>query len=481
MNQQHSNLPNGFIKALQKSFAHNSFSIDPSDCWPYGYDYSQRHYCPSAICFPSKAEDVINVMKLCNEFKVPIIGRGGATNATGAVVPIGPSIILSFERMDKILQVSPEDRYLCTQVGALNSQVQNAAQEVGFFWGPCPTSSDYSTIGGNLACNASGARALKYGSCRENTLGLTAVTGSGKLIHTGVKTTKTSVGYDLTRLLIGSEGTLALIVNATLKLTPSPNTIYTSAITYKSIEDATSAVSKIMSQPVVPYSLEFMDAGCLSIIRDLNPELIPKNAKAMLIVEIDANAKEIELAQASIIDAASCNILSINHAINNNDRAAIWHLRKSLPAALRKLAPKKLNEDIVVPISKIPQFIKYTEELSEKFKLPIVNFGHAGNGNIHTNILYDPQNNRENEQVEQALSCLFDLVISLGGSLSGEHGIGLEKQPFINKELDQNSIEIMSKIKQSFDPNNILNPGKIFKPTCQDVAQGPAVQSCEFD
>lgn len=463
MNQanQNSKLPKEFISNANKLLGAKSFSTDISDCWPYGYDYSQRHHCPSAISFPKTNEDVINLVSLCNRYSIPIVGRGGATNATGAVIPGDPSLVISFERMSNILEVNHSDRYICTQVGALNSDIQTAAQSIGFFWGPCPTSSEYSTIGGNLACNASGARALKYGSCRENVLGLTAVTGNGQIIRTGVKTTKTSVGYDLTRLLIGSEGTLALILEATLKLTPLPDTVYTFSMTYESIEESTLAVSNIMSQPVVPCSLEFMDAGCLSVLSKVNPSLIPNNARAMLIVEIDPNKNEIESAKSRVLQAAG-NTINVNHAATSAERESIWHLRKSLPASLRKLAPKKLNEDIVVPISNMPKFIKITETLAQKYNLPIVNFGHAGNGNLHTNILYDPDNAKEVGIVEKLLPEIFDAVISLNGSLSGEHGIGLEKKPFLNKQIDNVSIELMKSIKKCFDPNNILNPGKIY-------------------
>jgi D-lactate dehydrogenase len=458
-NQRHK-LPGEFLKAASKTLGANSFSTDISDCWPYGYDYSQRHHCPSAISFPQNNDEVIELVNLCKQHGISIVGRGGATNATGAVVPSDPSLVISFERMRGILEANYKDRYIQTQVGALNSDIQKEAGKHGFFWGPCPTSSEYSTIGGNIACNASGARALKYGSCRENVLGLTAVTGEGKLIRTGVKTTKTSVGYDLTRLLIGSEGTLALILEATLKLTPLPDTIYTFAITYKTIEESTEAVAKIMSQPVVPCSLEFMDSGCLKILSKVNPSLVPSEARAMLIVEIDPNKNEIESAKDRIISSAGTP-LEINHASTNTDREAIWNLRKSLPASLRQLAPKKLNEDIVVPISNIPKFIQRTEKISEEHNIPIVNFGHAGNGNLHANILYNPDSESESKVVREVLSEIFDTVISLDGSISGEHGIGLEKKPFIDREVDANSLDLMKSIKNCFDPYNILNPGKI--------------------
>ena len=394
---------------------------------------------------------------------MPIISRGAGTGTTGATVPDKGGVIPSFERMNQILSVDPDNRLIVAQPGVTNQAIQIAAAEHGFFWPPDPTSSAVCTIGGNLAYNSAGPRAVKYGTTRDNVLGLTVVTGKGDTLHTGVKTTKGVVGYDLTRLMIGSEGTLGIITQATLKLTPKPNDKRTLQITYDTINSAAQAVSAIMAQPVVPCALEFIDKQAIEMIRDYSSADLPQNAGAMLMVELDGHSSALDEGLESIISAArNSGCLAINNARSEQEVKALWETRKALSPALRKIAPKKINEDVVVPVSRIPDLINNLERLSNKYDIPIVNFGHAGNGNIHVNLLTDPDDTELQIKAQECLEEVFQLVLELEGTISGEHGIGLVKKEFVGKELDDTSLAYMRAIKEQFDPDNILNPGKCF-------------------
>ena len=378
-------------------------------------------------------------------------------------MPIKGGIILSFERMDQILAIEPANRLISTEPGVTNQAIQDAVAAHGFFWPPDPTSSAICTVGGNLAYNSAGPRAVKYGTTRENVLGLTLVTGKGDILHTGVKTTKGVVGYDLTRLIIGSEGTLGIITQATLKLTPLADDKRTLQITYDTIHHAAQAVADIMAQPVIPCALEFIDKRAIEMIRDYSSATLPHNAGAMLMVELDGSKNYLDEGLQSIISAAkNSGCLNINNARSEQEVKALWETRKALSPALRKIAPKKINEDVVVPVSRIPELIENLERLSHKYNIPIVNFGHAGNGNIHVNLLTDPDDEQLQIKSQDCLEEVFQLVLDLEGTISGEHGIGLVKKEYVAKELDDVSLTYMRAIKQQFDPDNILNPGKCF-------------------
>ncbi|MFV1983853.1 MAG: FAD-binding oxidoreductase [Thiohalomonadales bacterium] len=453
---------NNLLKKITKKLRRDQILTEESDRWTYGYDNSRRQALPDLVLLPESHENVQLIVFLCNQFKIPLIARGRGTGTTGATVPVTGGVILSTERMNSILELNTDDRYLVTQTGVTNNAVQNSAAETGFFWPPDPTSSEYCTIGGNLAYNSAGPRTVKYGTPRENVLGLRAVIGTGEELRTGVFTTKGVVGFDLTRLLIGSEGTLAIITEATLKLTPIQSPIRTFQALYKTIEDATAAIVSIMSQSITPRVLEFIDKNAINMIRDYATIDIPHEASALLMIEIDGPSSDQDECINSIINSATNNgLLSIKTANSKQESDALWALRKALSPALRKISPKKINEDVVVPISNLPKLISGLKKLSLKYSIPIVNFGHAGNGNIHVNLLYDPNDEQQSKHVHSCLDEVFDLVLKLKGSLSGEHGIGLEKREFIARELDSVSIRLMHQIKQQFDPNGILNPGKM--------------------
>lgn len=448
------------VGALRRLFGDRGLLTEPSDCWAYGYDNSRRQAMPQAVCFAREAAQIGELVGLCRSHHVPLITRGRGTGTTAATVPLRGGIVLSMEHMRELLTIDPANRLARVSPGFTNQELQQAAGRHGFFWPPDPTSAAVCTVGGNLAYNSAGPRAVKYGTPRENTLGLRAVTGRGDLFKTGVTTTKGVVGYDLTRLLIGSEGTLAIITEATLKLTPLAEAKRTLQAIYRDIHSAAEAVSRIMAQPVTPCALEFMDGTAITMVREYSDLGLPPDAGALLMIEIDGPLAGIEASAAQVSAAAQgTGCVQVDAADTPEAVARLWRTRKALSPALRNVAPKKINEDVVVPVSRIPDLVGGLEQLSGEFGVTIVNFGHAGNGNIHVNLLVDPDDPVQMAAADPCLDAVFDLVLSLEGTLSGEHGIGWVKRMFVDRELDRTSLQLMAAIKQQFDPDNILNPG----------------------
>ncbi|MCY7353763.1 MAG: FAD-binding protein [Lysobacter sp.] len=458
----------------------NEFAALLGDAWltdanerlSYGYDNSRRQALPDAVALPTTREQVVALVRGCRTHRIPIVARGRGTNTTGAAVPIAGGVVISFERMNRVLEIRADDRCVVVQPGVLNGDLQRALASHGLFWPPDPTSADYSSIGGNLACNAGGPRAVKYGATRDNVLALTAITGAGDVIHCGSATTKGATGYDLQRLLVGSEGTLALIVEATLKLTPVPQQRRVLRALYRDVSSAAAAVARLMAQPVTPSMLEFMDGECVRLARELlgqtqemRDDLIMPDAGALLMIEADGDAATLPFAVEALTAAASGDgLIEIEVASDEGTRERLWSARKALSPALRTLAAGKINEDVVVPVSRIPALVDGVQALSREFELTIVTFGHAGNGNLHVNILYDPANSAESERAQAALARVFALTLSLGGTLSGEHGIGLLKRDFMPQAIDPPTLALMRQLKAVFDPDGILNPGKLLPP-----------------
>jgi D-lactate dehydrogenase (quinone) len=454
-------LTTGLRAELARIAGAGALLTDPADCWPYGYDNSRRQALPQAVVFARDEDQVAALVRLCAEAGLPLIARGLGTGTTGATVPDRGGVVLSFERMDRIRRIEPGDRLAVVEPGVTNAGLQKAIAAAGFFWPPDPTSAAVCTIGGNLAYNSAGPRAVKYGTPRENTLGLRAVTGTGEVFHTGVLTTKGVVGYDLTRLIIGSEGTLALVTEATLKLTPLPEAKRTLRATYADIHSAARAVSAIMAQPVTPCALEIMDGSAIEMVSRYSELDLPDGAGALLMIEVDGPTACIQEAQRAVGEAArGAGLLELRLAETAEEVAALWKTRKALSPALRHIAPKKINEDVVVPVSHMGAFIDGLEQLARETGIRIVNFGHAGNGNIHVNLLIDPDDAEEVARAAHCLDAVFALVLRLGGTLSGEHGVGLEKRDFVDRELDPVALRLMHAIKAQFDPAGILNPGK---------------------
>ncbi len=448
------------IVLLRERLGADAVLDDQAECWPYGYDNSRRHAAPVAVVRPDSAAAVRTIVETCNETGLALTARGYGSATTGAAVPVAGGVVLSTERLRAIHAIDRDNRTAVVEAGVTNGEIQRAAGEQGFFWAPDPTSADYSTVGGNLACNAAGPRAVKYGTCRENTLGLRAVAGSGAELRTGVFTTKGVVGYDLTRLIIGSEGTLAVISEATLLLRPLPEAVATLRAVYTDVAAAAAAVASIMAQPVIPRVLEFMDETATDLIR--NRVDLPDNGRALLLIEIDGAAAHLDDAADAIEQAGAAGLVAFDRATVEADRESLWAARRALSPALRTLAPKKINEDVVVPVSRLAEFIARLEELASRHGVAVVNFGHAGNGNIHVNILGE---NAQLPDMQHCLASLMSTVLEMGGTLSGEHGVGLDKMDFVGMEIEPATLDLMRAIKRQFDPNGILNPGKLFPAT----------------
>lgn len=453
-------LPPDLLAQLRSLLPSDRLYTDPVDCYAYAYDNSRKIFPPEAVAFPLTADEVLSIVALCNIHRIPLTPRGRGTGTAGGSLPEQGGVALSLERMLRIIAVDAANRVIVTEPGVLNQSVQDAAKAYGFFWPPDPSSAAYSSIGGNLATSAGGPHAVKYGTTRDHVLGLKAITGKGDVIKTGCYTTKGVVGYDLTRLLIGSEGTLAIITEATLKLTPLPQTTGGITAHYRDAASCAAAIVAIMTLPQVPSALEFLDAGSLNLIRGRFPEMLPMDTCAMLMIEVDGSSRDILDSTEAILSA--CHNGGLLRAERVTDTAVLWRTRKALSPLLRDIAPKKINEDVVVPVTALPEFLHGLEQLSSRYQIANVNFGHAGNGNIHVNLLVNPDNSGEMERAEKCLAEVFDLVIKLNGTLSGEHGIGSEKRAYIGKEVDATTLALMKAIKRVFDPNNILNPGKLF-------------------
>jgi D-lactate dehydrogenase len=426
----------------------------------YGEDDSRRWALADAVALPQTAEEVVVIVRACRQHQIPLIARGTGTGTAAGAVPFTGGVVLSLARMNRILALRPDDRCAVVEPGVLNADLQQALQPHRLFWPPDPSSATLCSIGGNLATNAGGPRAVKYGATRDNVLGLVAVTGAGELIRCGGAYTKDATGYDLTHLLVGSEGTLAIIVEATLKLAPRPQAQAGLRACYRDAAAAAAAVARLMCQPTIPATLEFLDRSAIALLRD-NGSDVPE-AGALLLIEADGDHETMPLALQALAAAAEGEgLLALDVASDGVARDRLWAARKALSPALRTIRAGKLNEDVVVPVSQIPQLVSGVEALAAEFALPIVSFGHAGNGNLHVNIMYDDADPDETTRAHAALPRLFELVLALQGTLSGEHGIGVAKRDYMAQAFSAATLQAMRAVKQALDPDGILNPGKV--------------------
>lgn len=452
--------PRDFTAAMHALLGADGWRLDEATRAAHASDDSRRFAMPEAVALPQTREQVLALVRACRAHKIPVIARGAGTATTGAAVPIHGGVVVAFTRMQRILGIHADDRCAVVEPGVLNADLQAALQPHGLFWPPDPSSAALCSVGGNLATNAGGPRTVKYGATRDNVLGVVAVTGAGELIRCGGPYTKLASGFDLTRVLIGSEGTLALIVEATLKLSPLPQAQAGLRAFYRDAASAAAAVSRVMAQPVVPATLEFLDQRSLALLRR-NGSDVP-DAGAMLLIEADGDATQLADALVALGAAAEGDgLLALDVAHDGMARDRLWAARRTLSPALRTLAPGKINEDVVVPVSRIAELVAGIEALAEACALPIVSFGHAGNGNLHINILYHPDDADETARAQAALPRVFELTLALGGALSGEHGIGLSKRAFMTQALDAATLDAMRAVKRALDPDGILNPGKL--------------------
>ncbi len=377
--------------------------------------------------------------------------------------PRGGGIVLVTTRMNRILRIDTENLIAEVEPGLVTEEFQLAVEKLGLFYPPDPASLKFSTLGGNVAENAGGPRCVKYGVTRDFVMGLEVVLPTGEIIRTGTETYKAVVGYDMTRLLCGSEGTLGVITKIIFKLLPLPDAKKTMLTIFDSIDGAARAVSTIIGARIIPTTLEFMDYATIQCVNKRFNLGIPPEGRAVLIIEVDGDRELIEKQAARIQELiAPLGLVQCKVAKDNAESEALWRVRRLVSPSLREVNPTKYNEDIVVPRSKVPDVIRKIEQIQKKYDIPIVNFGHAGDGNIHVNVLIDKEIPGMDEKAHEAIREVFQAALDLNGTMSGEHGVGLAKQPYISMELSPVQIATMKAIKSALDPNNILNPGKMF-------------------
>jgi glycolate oxidase len=430
----------------------------------YSYDATPNFQSmPDAVIVPRSTKEVSEIVKLCNEHRVPIVPRGSGTNLCAGTCPTEGGLVLLFTQMNKILEVDEENLTVTVQPGVVTLDLIHEVEARGLFYPPDPSSMKISTIGGNINENSGGLRGLKYGVTRDYVLALEAVLPNGDIVRTGGKLAKDVAGYDLTRLFVGSEGTLCVITEATLKLVPMPETKQTMLALYQDIEAAAQSVSTIISNRIIPATLEFLDQPTLEVVEDFAKIGLPTDVKAVLLIEQDGPREVVERDMKRMEEVCLENqAVSVQLAATEVEAEALRTARRSALSALARLKPTTILEDATVPRSEIAKMVKAINEIAERHKVKICTFGHAGDGNLHPTVATDARNHEEMERVEAAFEEIFAHAIELGGTITGEHGVGMMKAPYLEWKLGPEGIGAMKMIKQSFDPNNIMNPNKVF-------------------
>lgn len=451
------------LKELARIVGSDHLTTTQEDLLCYSYDGSGLEYLPAAVVFPGSTEEVSAIMKLASRARFPVVPRGAGTGMTGGSLPVAGGLVMAMSRFDKIIELDQVNQLGVVEPGVITGNFQKEVSRVGLFYPPDPASHKFCTIGGNVGECAGGPRAVKYGVTRDYVLGLEAVLADGQIINTGVRTAKGVAGYDLTRLLVGSEGTLAIITKITLRLLAKPTASTTFLLLFDSLPQATTMVSKILSR-LTPCTMEYMDRTALKVVAGDLPGQLPEKTAALLLVELDGDPQVVEIKAGALTGllAGTPGLLEIQQAKDQAAAEQLWGARRAISPSTFKLKPHKISEDVVVPRSRIPELVAFTEQLGEELGLIILTFGHAGDGNIHVNIMLDRNNQPELAAGQTAKERLFAEVIRMGGTITGEHGIGITKSAYLDKEIDAPTMAVMEAIKKSLDPLNILNPGKIF-------------------
>lgn len=452
------------IKNLKNIVGKENVKDDRAHILAYSYDATKEHYEPDAIVFPKDEEDVSKVLKYCNENLIPVIPRGAGSGFTGGALPVKGGIVLAVEKyMNKILEIDMENMVARVQPGVINRHLQREVEKVGLFYPPDPASQDYSTIGGNVSENAGGMRAAKYGITKDYVMALRAVLPNGDIIRAGKKTIKDVAGYNIAGVLVASEGTLAVLTEITLKLLSKPKLTKTVMGVFPTVKEAMNAVYKSLAGGANPVAMEFLDNLSIRAVEEKFHKGLPVDAGAILISDIDGNVEEeidyqIELLKKYFMENG-CKEFRI--AKDEKEAADIWFARRNASQSITIYGSKKLNEDITVPRSALPKYLEEVDRVSKKYGVKIPCFGHTGDGNVHTNVMVDGSNLDEVEKGYKAIEEIFQIAVDLGGTLSGEHGIGLSKAPFMKMAFREEELNLFRAIKKAFDPNNILNPGKM--------------------
>ncbi|KJS20091.1 MAG: FAD-binding protein [Clostridiaceae bacterium BRH_c20a] len=451
------------IKKLQNIVGKQYVITKAEEMICYSYDGTFQRGLPAGVVFPATTREVAEIIGLANTEKIPVFPRGSGTGLSGGSIPQNGGLVLVLNRMNKIKEISKEDLLAVVEPGVITGDLHQAVENIGLFYPPDPASLKTCTMGGNIAENAGGPRAFKYGVTSDYVLGLEVITPTGEIMRTGGRTVKNVTGYDLKRLMTGSEGTLGVVTEITVRLVPKPKDKKTALVIFDSLDSAASTVAAIVTEGVIPATLELMDKLTIQCV-EKNARLgLPLDAEAILLMEVDGSTVQVNEDIGIIEDICKRNkCRKIEIASTLEDREKLWKARRAVSSAIVQLKPTKISEDATVPRSKIPEMVRRLQEISKKYNIHLPVFGHAGDGNLHPNIIADKSDPEEMERVEKAVGEIFKAALDLGGTLSGEHGIGVMKKPYLKWEMGEVGLSYLKAIKNAVDPNNILNPGKIF-------------------
>ena len=456
------------IKTLKELVGEDNVFSDKAHMIAYSYDATRTRFEPDAVVFPRNEDDVSRILVYCNKHKIVITPRGAGSGFTGGALPTNGGITLAMEKhMNKILEIDMENMVAVVQPGVINMDLQKAVEEVGLFYPPDPASEEYSTLGGNVSENAGGMRAAKYGITKDYVMALRAVRANGDIIRAGKRTIKDVAGYNIAGILIASEGTLGVITEITLKLIPKPKFTKAYMGIFPSVDDAMNAVFKSLASGANPVAIEFMDALVVQALKEKLGVDLPKDAGALLIGDVDGNVIEdvefqLKTLEESFKENGSQEFI-VAHDATQRDK--LWYARKNASPSITIFGSKKLNEDISVPRSMLPKALKNIYEIGDKYGFKVPCFGHSGDGNIHVNVMVDGSDAKQLEDGHKAIEEIFEMVVEMGGTLSGEHGIGTSKAPFMSIAFNDLEMQLFKDLKHAFDPNNILNPGKMGLPS----------------
>ena len=454
----------GILKKLADIVGPQHLSVAPEDIACYAYDSTGLEYPPGAVAFPGTTAEVAAIMRLASGARFPVVPRGAGTGMSGGSLAVAGGLVLAMGRFNRILEIDPENQVATVEPGVITGEFQNAVKKQGLYYPPDPASLKFCSMGGNVAECAGGPSAVKYGVTRDYVLGLEAVLPDGTVLQTGVRTAKGVVGYDLTRLLVGSEGTLGVITKIIVRLLALPEAKETFLVLAPTLARATNLVATILQKGFLPCTLEYMDRTAIRTVTPMLADPLPAGTEALLLVEVDGDKESVAGQGRRLMEflGSRPDLLAVRRAATAKEVDALWAARRAISPSLFQLKPHKISEDVVVPRSRIAELVDFVETLAAELDLIILTFGHAGDGNIHVNIMVDRENSDELSHARTAKKRLFARVLELGGTLSGEHGVGVTKADYVNMELDPVSLAVMRRMKQAFDPHNILNPGKIF-------------------
>lgn len=451
------------IAALKTIVGDENVVVDPDRVEPYGADAVKEKFPPEAVVFPESTAEMVAILKLANEERFPVTARGGGVGYTGGAVPIDGGIVIGTDRMKTIVEINVDDLYITCQPGLTTYEVQQAVAEKGLMFAPDPASYKDSFIGGNIAENAGGMRTPKYGVTKHHVLGMEVVTATGEIIRTGGRTVKNVVGFDLTGLMCGSEGMLGIITEATLKLLPMPEATSTVRASFHSMEAACKVLTKFTPEGLLPMAMEVLDKFCVAAVEEKYAFGLSKDAEAILLVAVDGSKEEVErnaiVVEHIIKDNGGFDVI---RARTKDEEDKLWDVRRAISPSLMKYGTLKINEDVVVPRSKVPELVATIEQIGKRHDTFVANFGHAGDGNIHVNFVVDRDDPDAIARARKCVAETFQLSVDLGGTISGEHGIGYVKSQYLHYAVDRPTLDVMKGIKKVFDPNGILNPGKMF-------------------